>query len=186
MGSGRRGIENKAGGREPAIRATRPWDSLASFPCGRIIPSCRHFLGGRDDLAPNRGPLFDLGSTQIKRGLKPDEKSRRNAEILLQSQGGIGGHSLPACKDVAQPASWDRHVSCRGRCGNAAGFQFIANQTGGRIGLEFHSSMGVFDSNEGDVFQVLIAPLKSDPPFGVPRIRIDGVAAQAMESMVVK
>ena len=97
--------------------------------------SRRCLFRGRHHLTSNRGPFFALGPAQIKYGLKPDEEPGRYAEILLQPQRGVGGHSLPACKDVAQAAAGNGHVSCRRRCGDPAGLQFIVNETRGGIGL---------------------------------------------------
>ncbi len=46
--------------------------------------------------------------------------------------------------------------------------------------------MGVFDSDEFNVFHFLIFPLEGDSPWGFPGVRVDGVFWGSFESVVVK
>lgn len=47
-------------------------------------------------------------------------------------------------------------------------------------------SVGVFDSDEFDIFHFQVLPLEGDPPWGFPGVRVDGVFWGSLEFVVVK
>jgi len=111
--------------------------------------SSQRWLGCGADVLPDLRPFFRDGLAQIVFRLKSDQEGCGDSEVAFKTKGGIGRHSLPSGKDVAEPTAGNGHVT-RGFCRwNQAGFQLVMDQPGGGIGTEFHGFSGCLRFERG-------------------------------------